>query len=366
MTDAKIFLINSGETTLKPMVETAFEKEDILQVLIEKYPELIPGDQINPDNPRRWLLVKREMGIPKEELGNDHWSLDHLLLDQDGIPTFVECKRSTDTRSRREVVAQMLDYAANGTTYWGMDRLRQAAAETAQIQGRSLDEEIIRLIESEKETDVEEYWGKVETNLKKGTVRLLFVTDNTPRELRRLVEFLNSKMDDVEILAVEIKQFLGSEGRKAVVPRVIGQTEIARETKTGGSGGKRMSSLDEFITQCDPIAGQFFDDVISTAKKKGYIVYLGMKGISLRAKMHDGRIYSFIYCMPLDSFEFYFGMPLSKEKETDIREKLQSFGVFRMAGDKTLKAKVTKENLETVKKAYVDILEIVDEILASK
>ena len=155
MANAKIFLINSGETTLTPMVETAFEKEDILQVLIEQYPELIPGDQINPDNPRRWLLVKREMGIPKEEMGNDHWSLDHLLLDQDGIPTFVECKRSTDTRSRREVVAQMLDYAANGTTYWAMDRLRQAAAETAQVQGRSLDEEIIRLIESQEEADVE-------------------------------------------------------------------------------------------------------------------------------------------------------------------------------------------------------------------
>jgi len=38
--------------------------------------------------------------------------LDHLLLDQDGIPTFVECKRASDTRIRREVVAQMLDYAA--------------------------------------------------------------------------------------------------------------------------------------------------------------------------------------------------------------------------------------------------------------
>ena len=40
----------------------------------------------------------------------------------------VECKRASDTRTRREVVAQMLDYAANGTQYWPIDRLRQAAA----------------------------------------------------------------------------------------------------------------------------------------------------------------------------------------------------------------------------------------------
>jgi hypothetical protein len=34
-------------------------------------------------------------------------------LDQDAILTIVEVKRSTDTHVRREVVGQMLDYAAN-------------------------------------------------------------------------------------------------------------------------------------------------------------------------------------------------------------------------------------------------------------
>jgi hypothetical protein len=38
-------------------------------------------------------------------------------LDQDAIPAIVEVKRSTDTRIRREVVGQMLDYAANSVVY---------------------------------------------------------------------------------------------------------------------------------------------------------------------------------------------------------------------------------------------------------
>jgi len=38
-------------------------------------------------------------------------------LDQDAIPTIVEVKRSTDTRIRREVVGQMLGYAANAVVY---------------------------------------------------------------------------------------------------------------------------------------------------------------------------------------------------------------------------------------------------------
>jgi len=53
------------------------------------------------------------MGVPSIDGGGDRWSADHLFLDQDAIPTFVEVKRSTDTRIRREVVGQMLDYAAN-------------------------------------------------------------------------------------------------------------------------------------------------------------------------------------------------------------------------------------------------------------
>ena len=35
-----------------------------------------------------------------------------------------EVKRSTDTRIRREVVGQMLDYAADAVTYWPVTRIR--------------------------------------------------------------------------------------------------------------------------------------------------------------------------------------------------------------------------------------------------
>jgi hypothetical protein len=37
--------------------------------------------------------------------------------DAAGVPTLVEVKRSSDTRARREVVAQLLEYAANATAY---------------------------------------------------------------------------------------------------------------------------------------------------------------------------------------------------------------------------------------------------------
>lgn len=55
-------------------------------------------------------------------------SLDLFLLDQDGIPTLVEVKRSSDTRTRREVVAQMLDYAANLVSFLNVNEIKETVS----------------------------------------------------------------------------------------------------------------------------------------------------------------------------------------------------------------------------------------------
>jgi hypothetical protein len=72
-----------------------YDSEDLLQELLCKYPNLLAGDQIDSRSPRRWLLVSREASIPGEEGGGGRWSLDHLFLDQDAIPTLIEVKRSS-------------------------------------------------------------------------------------------------------------------------------------------------------------------------------------------------------------------------------------------------------------------------------
>ena len=107
-----VFIIQANGELIE-MREQPYDLEDVLQTLLAKYPNLLAGEQIDSVNPRRWLLIKREMGVPSEDEGFDRWSLDHLFLDQDGIPTLVEVKRSIDTPTRRKVVGQMLDYASN-------------------------------------------------------------------------------------------------------------------------------------------------------------------------------------------------------------------------------------------------------------
>ncbi len=241
-----IFLIQDNDELVE-MNEQKYDSEDLLQKLLAKYPSLLAGSQIDAKAPRKWLLIAREFRVPSEEGGGDRWSLDHLYLDQDAIPTIVEVKRSTDTRIRREIVGQMLDYAANAVVYWPVDRIRLRFEANCERQGSDPDERLRDFLDSDVEP--EDFWQKANTNLQAGRVRLLFVADVIPPKLQRIVEFLNAQMNPAEVLAVEIKQFIG-QGRTGLVPRVIGQTAEAQQKKSAGI--RSTLNEDEFLEALSP------------------------------------------------------------------------------------------------------------------
>ena len=244
----RIYLLN-GEAKLIPMEEAAYDSEKLLQELLAKYPDLLAGEQINSEEPRRWLLISREMSIPDEEGGAGRWSLDHLFLDQDAVPTLVEVKRSTDNRIRREVVGQLLDYAANAVAYWPVEQVQARFLSRCEAEGADSEELLTELLCGSAKAD--EFWLNVKTNLQAGRIRLVFVADNIPPELRRVVEFLNEQMDPAEVLAIEVKQFIG-EGMKTLVPRVLGQTETARQKKSSAKAST-YHAIDEaeYLRQVD-------------------------------------------------------------------------------------------------------------------
>lgn len=236
MTD-RIFLV-TGTNTLEPLDASPYENEDIFQELVERYPDLLAGDQMNPASPRRWLLIKREMGVPDQQGGSNRWSLDHLFLDQDGIPTLVEIKRAEDTRIRREVVGQVLDYAANAVLHWPIDVIRTSYEQTEIDAGRDPRQTLLDFLkqdEPEMTTEIEDptahFWLTTKTNLEAGRIRLVFVADEIPTELENIVSFLNKQMDPCEVLAVEMKQYVGNEV-KTIAPRVLGQTPESRARKS--------------------------------------------------------------------------------------------------------------------------------------
>ncbi len=141
---------------------------------------MLAGDEFEGDAPRRWLLVSRELPVGSEAEGSGRWSVDHLFVDQDAVPTLVEVKRSTDTRIRREVVGQMLDYAANAVAHWELERIRATFEASCEGKGRDPAEVLAGVLGSEGEPD--SFWEHVKTNLQAGKIRLVFVADRIGRE----------------------------------------------------------------------------------------------------------------------------------------------------------------------------------------
>ncbi|GLK78132.1 hypothetical protein GCM10008171_33860 [Methylopila jiangsuensis] len=225
---AGVFVLTDA-ATLIPMKQASFVTEDEFQNLLASFPELLVGDQINSQSPRRFILVSREQSIADHEGGGGRWSVDHLFIDQDGIPTLVEVKRSSDTRIRREVIGQMLDYAANAVVHWPVQNLRDRYEARCQRDGIEPAQTLHDTLGWVGDADL--FWSRVDTNLQAGKVRLLFVADIIPRELRRVVEFLNVQMSPAEVLAIELRQYQG-EGLRTLVPMVIGQTQAAIRTKS--------------------------------------------------------------------------------------------------------------------------------------
>lgn len=241
MSDDSIFLLSDDESD--PFVELRakpYDSEEVLQTLLAEHPDLLAGRQMNSEVPRRWLLVSREFGVPKEEGGAGWWSLDHLFVDQDGVPTFVEVKQSSNTEIRRQIVGQMLDYAANGTRYWPIDLIRSAFEEQCEMTGRDAD--VVLAAHVGDGADGEAFWATVARHLLEGKVRMVFFADLIPPELQRIIEFLNEHMPANDVLGVEVRQYVGS-GRRTLVPRVIGLTGAAQQIKVGAGHRPRYSQL---------------------------------------------------------------------------------------------------------------------------
>jgi hypothetical protein len=222
-----VYIVKPDGTT-DPMLDVSCKDEDKeLQTILEHNPDLLPGEQIEPDDPCRWMLVKREMPV----LG---WSIDFLFLDQNAVPTFVECKRYADTRARREVIGQALEYVANAQREWSGATLRSLAESTAKQKNKTL-ESWVRDLQVADFKGTEDFFTKAEENLRNAVVRIVFFLERAPDELKRLVEFLNAQMISSDVLLVEARQYEKA-GLRIVAPRLFGFTEQARRTKELSAG----------------------------------------------------------------------------------------------------------------------------------
>jgi hypothetical protein len=358
---SKIFLVDAHGTTTT-LNESRYKTEADLQTLLAANPDLLPGEEMS-GSPQSWLLIGKELGVPNRPEASDKWRIDHLFVDEAGVPTLVECKRSSDPCARREVVAQMLDYAAHGVLYWTLEKLKAAFAATcedkkdpAEVLGDFLAE---NSSEDQPLFTEESFWNKIMENLDKRRVRLIFVADEISRELKRLVEFMNETMSEVEVLAVGIRHYW-REGLKdrVLVPSLVGATERANSSKVRSGTPPRIDKL-TFMDSVNDAARPFYEQLVDEVVKLGGFIYWGEKHFSVRfEKRQSGRAVTLAYGGPPADFQYY----LDRKGVADdtapnaLRDQIvkESGGKLVQTGEFGAKCVIDAMNRDIILKAAVD------------
>lgn len=332
------------------MQETAYSTEDLFQKMLADTSEVLSGDVIDPESPRRWILVSREMPIPDSDGGTNRWSLDHLFLDQDGIPTLVEVKRSSDTRIRREVVGQMLDYAANAVVYWPVEFIQQRMALESAVIGRTVEDLLAEFLDptSDDAPASDAFWEKVHVNLRAGKIRMIFVADSIPPELQRIIEFLNEQMKSAEVLGLDVRLYTGGEGYELLVPTLIGRTADAQAVKASSPSTHSQWDEDRYLadmsTRCSEEAMNTVRSITTWMESRGIQAQFGGQGKTYGSLVaiyrHNGENYRPFVIYGDGSIEIRFnhmkerGIFASREKRLELLSRLNSIAGVSLPAEK--------------------------------
>jgi len=233
--------------------------EDALQYVLEQNPNLIPGRQIasSGQSVPKFVLLRREMPI-------SGWSLDHLFADQYAVPTLLEAKLMQNPESRREVIGQIIEYAANASEIWANGKARAIAEDF--YRQKSLDLGEVMLEAFGEDFDVESFWTAFHSNLEEGHIRLIVAADLIRPEVRRMIEYLNREMANAEVYGLEISCYGSDASSLVLVPRLLGQTQASADRKADSR--KKISwTLPLMAAALDQMEGGVIKDRLSRIYK---------------------------------------------------------------------------------------------------
>lgn len=200
-------------------------QEGWLQDLLERHPELLPVHDIEPAfGPL--IAIGREVGTAVGPI-------DNLFINPDGYMTLVETKLWRNPEARRQVVAQILDYAKE-VSQWDYEQL-DGHIRAAARQRRRQDAgpyEMAKASSAAGDLDEAQFVDRVTRNLRRGRLLLIIAGDGIRESVETMAEYLQQTPQLQFTLAlVELLTYKLSPGSDAllVVPQVVARTrEIMR------------------------------------------------------------------------------------------------------------------------------------------
>jgi len=204
-----LFKRRKGTNSLEKIPSRPFEQmhsEEDLHQFLEAEPSLIARGIVEGD-PLPTVVVASHLNLERGEL-------DLLLLDAEGEITVAELKRG---RTAREVVGQVLDYAAQ------VERLGLHGLAEYGVDWESAVETLTQTGEAAENFD----WDRLKLGVQ--NPRLLIVAFEIDDSTKRITQFLRARR--VPIYCIEFKYF-SDRDFEYYYPEVIGAEDVIPEDKT--------------------------------------------------------------------------------------------------------------------------------------
>jgi hypothetical protein len=269
---SKPYIVKDSTAHALEATEYRFD-EAWLRDFIFAHPQVLPVDEIEP---------VFDLLIPVcRELRTKAGPADILFINDAGLVTLVECKLWKSPEARREVIAQILDYAKE-LSRWGYQDLQRAI-------GDKIKKPLYDLVcEHTEELDQSTFIDSVSGNLRRGRFLLLLVGEGIRESVELIAEFLqqhahlNFSFALVEMAVFKLPEKIG-EGY-LVHPRVVMRTveieravirlldghltaEMPASTKPESPLGRKRTTISEqvFYENLDPKTAQSLRDFFDKA-----------------------------------------------------------------------------------------------------
>lgn len=233
-----------------------FQDEAALQALAEEAPQMLPLSGVP-----KLVVVGREV-----QLGSG--VADIVAVEPDGRPVIVEVKLARNAEARRAVVAQALTYAA--FLYRLDPDVFEDQVLRPHLQRRGWDSLVQAMEESDQEGafDSSAFRDGLAEALSTGAFRLVFVLDDAPAELIRLVGYLEAIGDNltIDLVTVEAYEVAGS---RVLIPQRMDPERAPAELQTSVTrriaGEGATLGADDFLRFIDQSPGDQQTDLRTLA-----------------------------------------------------------------------------------------------------
>lgn len=225
----------AGGTWRVPTTST-WQDEKSLQQILSQNPTMLPG------------ITSTDAAAIEEFPIYGSGRVDILAVEPDGTLTLCEVKLRRNPEIRRQVLGQVLAYAAGLTamTYDEVDREFAARSDSASLASHVLGTEA-------DPSDIASFKAAVMARLRSGSFRLVLAVDELTDELKSTIDYLAAHSSaSMELVAIEVAY--ASDGEvEVLVPRVWGASSAPQTgtARTSSSSASTRIPIDE----AGPIVG---------------------------------------------------------------------------------------------------------------